>query len=419
MSSASDGAPAATHGGNNNNNNNNNNEPREGGRQRNRNRNKERVRTANRFEGEIDGLKGHVYDVGASRNSAEDFHRTTTKIAEYISRMEDGAGEFLLALDPNKLKFEALIKPVLPDETAANFEELKYEWGLDVKDYRQRLKTRTQLIMKAFAIVLGQCSQAVRDRIEAHQDWNATKTSLDVIKLLILIRTSLFSGATTRHAVHAIMDAQDAFMSLRQGKMDNGEYYDRFKHLLDVYEHLGGDVGVMLKPPSQYIRAADPDEPTEDEIEAARAAARDAYLAIRFLRRADLNRYGTLLADIENEHTRGIGAYPTTLVKAYDLLVNYVNPNRHSHSSESQGMSFYQEGDTESGRGYSGSRGRGGGRGRGRGNSGGRGTSGRGTSQSTSGGNASPPVDAPNSNNESVAPYSTTVSPRSSITINK
>jgi hypothetical protein len=73
-------------------------------------------------------------------------------------------------------------------------------------------------VKKAVAIVLGQCSQAVRDCLEAHQEWEAVKLSLDVICLLILIRTSLFNGATTRHAIHAIMDAQGAFMMLRQGK---------------------------------------------------------------------------------------------------------------------------------------------------------------------------------------------------------
>ena len=212
MSSTSDGAPAATPGGNNN----NNNDSRDG-RQCNRHRNKAK---ATRFEGEIPELKEHVYDLGTNRNSAEDFHRTTTKIAEYISRMKDGAGEFLLALDPKKLEFDPLVKPVFPsDPTAADYEELKHEWTLDSKDYRHRLNTRTELVKKAFAIVLGQCSQAVRDRLEAHKEWEAVKSSLDVIRLLILIRTSLLSGATTRHTVHAIMDAQDAFMMLRQGKI--------------------------------------------------------------------------------------------------------------------------------------------------------------------------------------------------------
>ena len=74
MSSTSDGAPAATPGGNNNNNN-NNNDSRDR-RQHNRHRNKAKV---TRFEGEIPKLKEHVYDVGSHRNSAEDFHRTTTK----------------------------------------------------------------------------------------------------------------------------------------------------------------------------------------------------------------------------------------------------------------------------------------------------------------------------------------------------
>jgi hypothetical protein len=108
MSSTPNGAPAATPGGNNN-----NNKDSRKGRQRNRHCNKAKV---TRFEGEIPELKEHVHDVGAGRNSAEDFHHTTTKIAEYISRMKDGAGEFLLALDPKKLEFDPLVKPVFPHD---------------------------------------------------------------------------------------------------------------------------------------------------------------------------------------------------------------------------------------------------------------------------------------------------------------
>jgi hypothetical protein len=143
-----------------------------------------------------------------------------------------------------------------------------------------------------------------------------------------------------------------------------------------------------------------------DAIEEARSNAREAYLAIRFLRRADPNRYGAMVADMENDYTRGYTGYPTTLVKAYDILINYVNPNRNSGHDDSQGMAFYQGADAEGNRGYHGGRGRGSGRGRGNG-------SGRGGNESNAGRVQSAPTDnannapvAPaNANNEPVAPY--------------
>jgi hypothetical protein len=281
-----------------------------------------------------------------------------------------------------------------------------------MKEYRYMINNRSELIKKSFAIVIGQYSPAVRDRLEAHATWTAIHASLDIIRLLHLIHTSLFSGATSRHTMHVVLiEAQDAFMSFRQtNRMTNGAYFDKFKALLEVYQHLGGDVGVIHVPPDEYVEAADPSRPTVAELEMGRTQARDEYLAIRFLRSSDPVRYGALLADVENSHTRGQDSYPTTLTTmAYEMLVNYVNPNRNSGSGESHGLSFYQEssnerdhGSTAGGRG-----GRGFGRGRGGGNTTTRGNSntsaGRPTQQASTNTEA---VDSPKDNSQSIGPYS-------------
>jgi hypothetical protein len=75
--------------------------------------------------------------------------------------------------------------------------------------------------------------------------------ALDVIKLLKLIRTSLFSGATSQNATHALVEAQDAIILFCQSsRMSNAAYFDKFKALLEeVYQHLGGDMCDPCPPP--------------------------------------------------------------------------------------------------------------------------------------------------------------------------
>jgi hypothetical protein len=79
------------------------------------------------------------------------------------------------------------------------------------------------------------------------------------------------------------------------------------------------------------------------------------------------------MADIENEHTRGVDAYPNTLSTAYDMLINYGTPPTTSFQSQDGGLSFYNKGDpAKTGRGGRGGRyvrGGCGGQGRGRGTS--------------------------------------------------
>ena len=128
--------------------------------------------------------------------------------------------------------------------------------------------------------------------------------------------------------------------------MTNSEYLKKLKGLIEVYEHFGGEPGTGTRRVDLLLvqLAADPTSPTKAERSAAIQQARDTYLATLLLVKSDAKRYGALLADIENEHTRGVDAYPVTLSTAYDMLTNYrVPPNTRFHPQDG-GISFYTDG---------------------------------------------------------------------------
>ena len=105
----------------------------------------------------------------------------------------------------------------------------------------------------------------------------------------------------------------------------------------------------------------------------------EEYLAVLFLRKSDPKRYGSLVSELQNNHTRGTDQYPMTISHAYDMLVNYRNPrSTFCFDCQDHGVSFYteedgNEDDTDT-HGPSGGRGQG----RGRGNGHGRGGRGQG-----------------------------------------
>lgn len=75
-----------------------------------------------------------------------------------------------------------------------------------------------------------------------------------------------------------------------------------------------------------------------------KSTIRKEYLAMHFLLHSDNKRYGSLLADVQNDFICNTDKYPKTLNKAYDMLVNYVNSNKLLMSDDQgTGMSFYQE----------------------------------------------------------------------------
>jgi hypothetical protein len=111
---------------------------------------------------------------------------------------------------------------------------------------------------------------------------------------------------------------------------------------------------------------------------------------------SDKRRYGGLICDIKNEHTRGSNTYPDTLTGAYDYLVNYNASRLSSNDQDEGGLAFYNEDDqNDSGRGHGdGGRGHGGRGGRGHRQGGGRGR-GRGEpAMSTTGSTNTPTKDS-------------------------
>jgi hypothetical protein len=200
----------------------------------------------NKFQGKVEGLSDYTYDVSGIRDGADDFHRTTREIGEHIARTFKNGGEFRRAFDPTVLAFDTLTPPAEPtDRTDLMQVEL---WKLEIREHRERTKIRDELEKQAYALVLGQCSPAVRSRLEASPQWAATDAASDVIALLKLIRSSLYSGATSRQAMHGLVEAQKRFNNLQQsGRMSNAKYLEVFQSTLAAFEHLGGDLGISKK----------------------------------------------------------------------------------------------------------------------------------------------------------------------------
>ena len=137
------------------------------------------------YEGKQTKIKDHVYDVGAARGGNDLFDKTTWEIMEFVSRTMKGGGEFLTAMDPDALGFQLLTDPLFPDDDA---DELELEhWKLQIHHIDERRAVQEEVTRQVFAIIKGQCSPTVVDRIEASHDWNTILQQHDMIALLNLI----------------------------------------------------------------------------------------------------------------------------------------------------------------------------------------------------------------------------------------
>ena len=292
-----------------------------------------------RFVGVCEELKEYVYDTGVGRNNAEIFSKTTKAIAEYVAREYSGAGEFRNGLP--EMTLPTLTAPSPPDDTATMV-QLKI-WEMDFKEYRKRTEERERNVEKTYALILGQCSKTIHDWIEAHEHWDAVNTSSNALGLLRLIRQSLYQRATRRQETHALIEAEITLMRFRQSeRMSNSDYLEKLRDLVEVYEHLGSEPGTSKARIDSLL--IDPELAGDGDRLEAKTKAREEYLAVLLLAKSDPKRYGTLVTDVENAYTRGQNGYPTTVSRAYDMLVNYRNPNQASRmQNQDTGIAFAQD----------------------------------------------------------------------------
>ena len=116
-------------------------------------------------------------------------------------------------------------------------------------------------------------------------------------------------------------------MCFRQSeRMSNSDYLEKLCDLVEVYEQLSGEPGTSKARFDSLL--IDPELADDDDIQDAKTKTREEYLAVLLLTKSDPERYGSLVTDVENAYTRGQNGYPTTVSGAYDMLVNYKNPNQ-------------------------------------------------------------------------------------------
>lgn len=212
------------------------------------------------------------------------------------------------------------MQPMLEDPNDLMAMEL---WKLDLKEYRDKRKTRQANDGKVFSLILGQCSGIVRDRLRSEVSWDAINNRSDPISLLTLICQAMFTQTSTGQSTHTYVVAEIALARFKQGdRMTLHDYFERLKGLIEVYEHVGGEPGVSRARVVQYLNnPADEDDP--NLCEQAKADAQKEYIAMSLSLKSDPRRYGGLIADLMNDYTRGIDGYPTTAAMVYDMLSNY------------------------------------------------------------------------------------------------
>jgi hypothetical protein len=89
-------------------------------------------------------------------------------------------------------------------------------WKSANKQYNDLVEKRDENKRRAYAIVWGQCSPTIQDRAKTLATYETVNNDLDLIALLGLIQTSMYTSATSKDTVHSLIKAMERFHTFKQ-----------------------------------------------------------------------------------------------------------------------------------------------------------------------------------------------------------
>ena len=127
---------------------------------------------ASKFKGNTAEMNGHVFQCFNETNISNQFSKTVEVLAKYIAKHIKYPGD--MASLTEDLILPKLTAPVILPITADELEKLL--WKQDVVQYAQRQAYLASNHKAIYAVIWGQCSEALRAKIKSHHEYIAKRT---------------------------------------------------------------------------------------------------------------------------------------------------------------------------------------------------------------------------------------------------
>jgi hypothetical protein len=219
------------------------NNPRQGGNQgRFNNRTRDRVPPPKKFAGKEEGLGDEfVYQHTDGRDATDQFTNSTDEIIWHCStKYKNGADVERPLADGAKLVIElpaaptpAGIPPIVPEAQMVI-------WKMKLQLSLQRGSMLDSNLESAYALIKGQCSKPILEKVEGQQAYNNVHQDRDPIGLLGLIKSVMFNYNSRKYRPVTLIDIIKPDLVSQSRSMSISEYLEKFRTQLDVLKSAGG-----------------------------------------------------------------------------------------------------------------------------------------------------------------------------------
>jgi hypothetical protein len=213
-----------------------------------------------------------------------------------------------------------------------------------IDEHVKRITYLNENMKTLYSLVWGQCTDIMRQKIEANDAFGNISATGDGLGLLTALKGVAYQFQGQKYLSHALHESMKRYYNCTQGKFVTTQaYLENFQNVIDVVVHSGGEIaghpgvstGIIAE--KGLVKA----NMTEAQIEEVRTENSSRSTAMAFLLGCDRARYGRLIDDLENDFLQGRNNYPTTIAAAYNLLTNWKQENRYGWRPPSaDGVSF-------------------------------------------------------------------------------
>ena len=226
-----------------------------------------------KFEGKCDDLKGYIYDCTDAKQ-ADAYTKTTKEIAEYVGRTYKYGSDARRSIE--KLTTVTIERPADPPDNAGRT-DIRI-WEKEVDEFVRRKSNLFENLKTIYSLVWGQCTEYMRQKLEATDDYEEMSDGFDSIMLLKTIKDIAYSfQGQNKDLAQALHEAKRRFYLIVQGRgATTQQYLEQFTNVVDVVEHSGGQVGI--EPALESALAEERGKNVEDLTPQEKGEAQSRYL---------------------------------------------------------------------------------------------------------------------------------------------
>jgi hypothetical protein len=132
------------------------------------------------------------------------FAKSTKEIAEHVGRTFRHGTDIQRALQ--ELSIPTIKKPSDPTEAASKTDMAI--WSSEISTYVKRKAAMEEGLEKVFPLILGQCTDSMRVKLEGGNAYKQISKDFDTIALLKMIKNTVYKFQSQRHPALSIHHAK-------------------------------------------------------------------------------------------------------------------------------------------------------------------------------------------------------------------